>query len=215
LPRNELVSSLTTTSPQVEALYVRSSNSVVNIYSNAGVLNGSISASSNFLNITSSGNSTSGIRLQGGPVIVGNGYKARQGQGGTAIGNTLNQWWVDSTNVGNFTLCDYRIKENIQTPSNVLDRLCSVNMYNYEMKDISIFKKNGNHIGFYAHELKDAFPELNNIVDGEKDAVTENGDIQPQTITAEFTHLLMRSIQELNAKVIELSNRIIELENKI
>jgi len=96
-----------------------------------------------------------------------------------------------------------------------LDRLCSVNMYNYEMKDISIFKKNGNHIGFYAHELKDAFPELNNIVDGEKDAVTENGDIQPQTITAEFTHLLMRSIQELNAKVIELSKRIIELENKI
>jgi hypothetical protein len=223
LPRNELLSSLTTESPQVATLNVRSTNSVVNIYSNTGVLNGSISASSNFLNITSSGNSTSGIRLQGGPIILGNGYKGRQGQGGTNIGNTLNQWWgsgvlqawVDSTNVGNFTLCDYRIKENIQTPSNVLDRLCSVNMYNYEMKDISIFKKNGNHIGFYAHELKDAFPELNNIVEGEKDAVTEEGDIQPQTINAEFTHLLMKSIQELNAKIIELSNRIIELENKI
>jgi hypothetical protein len=223
LPRNELLSSLTTSTLQVSALNIRSTNSVVNIYSNTGVLNGSISASGGYFNITASGNSTSGVRLQGGPVICGNGYKARQGQGGTAIGNTLNQWWgsgvlqawVDSTNVGNFTLCDYRIKENIQTPSNVLDRLCSVNMYNYEMKDISIFKKNGNHIGFYAHELKDAFPELNNIVDGEKDAVTENDDIQPQTITAEFTHLLMRSIQELNAKVIELSKRIIELENKI
>ena len=43
----------------------------------------------------------------------------------------------------------------------------------------------------------------------------EDGDIQPQTITAEFTHLRMKSIQELNAKVIELSNKIVELENKL
>jgi hypothetical protein len=28
-------------------------------------------------------------------------------------------------------------------------------------------------------------PELNNIVDGEKDAVNENGDIQPQKINPE------------------------------
>ena len=120
----------------------------------------------------------------------------------------------DVTNVGTFTLCDYRIKENIQPPSNVLDRLCSVNMFNYELKNIRIFEKDGNHLGFYAHELKDAFPELNNIVDGEKDAVNENGDIQPQKINPEFTHLLMKSIQELNAKIIELSKRIVELENK-
>jgi hypothetical protein len=186
------------------------------------VLNGTISASSGFLNITASGNSTGGVRIQGGPVIVGNGYKGRQGQSGTTIGNTMNtywtggqlQAWVDTTNVGNFTLCDYRIKENIQPPSDVLDRLCSVNMFNYELKRISIFEKDGNHLGFYAHELKDAFPELNTLVDGEKDAVNENGDIQPQKINPEFTHLLMKSIQELNAKIIELSKRIVELENK-
>ena len=53
------------------------------------------------------------------------------------------------------------------------------------------------------------------MVEGEKDAVTEEGDIQPQTINAEFAHLLMKSIQELNAKVIELSNKIVELENKL
>jgi hypothetical protein len=69
-------------------------------------------------------------------------------------------------------------------------------------------------LGFYAHELKDAFPELDTIVNGEKDAVNENGDIQPQKINPELTHLLMKAIQELNAKIIELSNRIVELENK-
>ena len=88
-------------------------------------------------------------------------------------------------------------------------------MFNYVLKNISIFEKDGNHLGFYAHELKDAFPELNTLVDGEKDAVTENGEIQPQKINPELFYLLMRSIQELNAKVIELSNKIIELENKL
>jgi hypothetical protein len=53
------------------------------------------------------------------------------------------------------------------------------------------------------------------LVEGEKDALTSEGTIQPQTINAELTHLLMKSIQELNTKIIELSNRIIELENKI
>jgi hypothetical protein len=131
------------------------------------------------------------------------------------VGGGVLQAWIDATNVGNFTLCDYRIKENIQPASNVLDRLCSVNMFNYEMKDIGIFKKNGTQIGFFAHELKDAFPELNNLVEGEKDALTSEGTIQPQTINAELTHLLMRSIQELNTKIIHLTNRIFELENKI
>ena len=53
------------------------------------------------------------------------------------------------------------------------------------------------------------------MVEGEKDALTSEGTIQPQIVNAELTHLLMKAIQELNLKVIELSNRIIELENKI
>lgn len=184
--------------------------------------NTTIYSVSGALNFTVMGNN-SYFKFNDGYVILGSGYKGRQGINGVNIGNTMNtywtggalQAWVDVTNIGNFTICDYRIKENIQPPSSVLERLCNVNMFNYEMKDISIFKNNGNHIGFYAHELKDAFPELNNIVDGEKDALTNDGEIQPQTVTAEFTHLLMKSIQELNAKVIELSNKIIELENKL
>jgi hypothetical protein len=210
-------------SVQVESLNIKSSNSVINMYDSSGAINGSIFSSVNYFTINAQGTNNLGVKLGGGPVIVGSGYKGRQGQSGTNIGNTMNtywtggalQAWVDVTNIGNFTICDYRIKENIQPPSCVLERLCNVNMFNYEFKDIGIFQKNGSHIGFYAHEIKDAFPELNNIIDGEKDALTEDGEIQPQTVTAEFTHLLMKSIQELNAKVIELSNKIVELENKL
>ena len=88
-------------------------------------------------------------------------------------------------------------------------------MFNYELKEISILKKNNTwHLGFYAHNFQDIFPELNGIVQGEKDAVTEEGKIQPQSVEPEFCNVLMKAIIELNAKVEILSNRIIELESK-
>jgi len=123
------------------------------------------------------------------------------------------QFFVNNQGQGHLS-CDYRIKENIQPPSNVLDRLCSLNMFNYEYKNISIFKKNGTHLGVYAHELQDAFPELHHIVQGKKDELTTDGNIQPQSINPEFTNLLLKGLQELNLKVVELENKIIELENK-
>ena len=111
-------------------------------------------------------------------------------------------------------MSDYRLKENIQPPSNVLDRLCSIRMFNYEWKDISIFKKNDTlHLGFYAHDLQETFPEINGIVQGKKDAVNDEGEIQPQSVEPEFCNVLMKAIIELNAKVEKLSNRIIELES--
>ena len=82
-----------------------------------------------------------------------------------------------------------------------MERLCQVEMIEYELKNISIFTKRGTHHGFIAHQLEALFPELPNIVQGEKDAMTEDGkDIQPQTISAEATNLYLSAIQELNAK---------------
>lgn len=153
------------------------------------------------------------------------GTNGRQGTAGFTLSNfyfnhywtgTALQCWLNTTNQGNFTISDKRIKENFQQPSNVLDRLCSIPMCNYEWKNTGIFKKNGiTHLGFFAHDLQDTFPELNGIVEGDRDAMTSDGFIQPQTISAEFVNVLMKSIQELNEKVEKLSNRIIDLESKI
>ena len=89
-------------------------------------------------------------------------------------------------------------------------------MCNYEWKDTGIFKKNKRlHLGFFAHNLQDTFPELNGLVEGDRDALTSDGEIQPQTISPELVNVLMKAIQELNEKVEKLSNRIIELESKI
>jgi hypothetical protein len=150
------------------------------------------------------------------------GFQCRQGING-ATGNVFNtywtgsalQCWIDTANIGNFSICDYRIKENIQPPTNVLERLCKVNMFSYELKEINIFKKNGCHLGFFAHELKEAFPELNNLVSGEKDELTKDGHIQPQTITTEFTHLLMKAIQEQNTLIQSLQESVKSLQERL
>jgi hypothetical protein len=86
-------------------------------------------------------------------------------------------------------------------------------MIEYEQKNISIFKTMGTHHGFIAHQVQELFPELNNIVYGEKDLLTDDGEIQPQTIGAEFTNLYLKAIQELNAKI-EAQQKVIEDQQK-
>jgi len=139
------------------------------------------------------------------------GWQCKQGATGAYVSNNLNtSWnvpvaglscWIDTTRLGTFTISDYRVKECIVPARPVLERLCKVKMIEYEHKDISIFKKSGRHHGFIAHEVAELFPELDNIVAGEKDALTDDGLIQPQSIQPEWTNLYLSAIQELNAKI--------------
>jgi hypothetical protein len=95
---------------------------------------------------TSSGNFINSIGYYFGSV------GARQGSSGGTVGNMINFWWtgsalqswVDITNIGNFTISDYRVKENINyNVGSVLTRICSIPMIEYTIKDISIFIPNG------------------------------------------------------------------------
>jgi len=158
------------------------------------------------------------------------GWQCKLGALGAYVSNNLNtSWnnpvgglscWIDTTRIGVFTISDYRVKECIVPARPVLERLCQVRMIEYELKDISIFKKNFIHHGFIAHEIQEIFPELKNIVGGEKDALTDDGLIQPQSIQPEFTNLYLSAIQELNAKCIaqqaqmETMQKVIEDQQK-
>jgi len=151
------------------------------------------------------------------------GWQCKLGATGAYVSNNLNtSWnnpvaglscWIDTTRLGTFTISDYRVKECIVPARPVLERLCKVKMYEYEHKDISIFKKSGRHHGFIAHEVQELFPELDNIVAGEKDALTDDGLIQPQSIQPEWTNLYLSAIQELNAKI-EAQQKVIENQQK-
>jgi hypothetical protein len=142
------------------------------------------------------------------------GYQNKAGATGAYVSNNFNfSWntpsagnlsvWIDNTRLGNMSIVsDYRLKENIVPARPVLDRLCRIKMIEYEFKNVSIFKKNGISHGFIAHQVAELFPELINIIHGEKDALTADGDIQPQTVGGELTNLYLSGIQELNIKCI-------------
>ena len=155
-------------------------------------------------------------------IITAYGMNGRAGTSGATTGTSLNfyytggalQVWNNTTNLGSATICDYRLKENIKPSLPILDRLCAIPMFQYELKNTGIFQKNGKHIGCYAHELKNAFPELDNIVFGEKDEMTEDNTIQPQSLTNEVPLLLMKAIQELNEKNNQLKQEIDDLKKK-
>jgi len=106
---------------------------------------------------------------------------------------------------------DYRIKENIKPSGSLLNRLCAVPMFDYEFKNTGTIMKQGNHVGFYAHVLQDAFPEYPNFIKGRKDGVDEAGNISPQHISTDFPILLMKTIQEQNVIIKQLQKDIIAL----
>jgi len=140
------------------------------------------------------------------------GYQNKLGANGSYVSNNFNfSWsnpvggalsvWIDTTRLGNMSIVsDYRLKENIVPARPVLERLCKIKMIEYEFKDISIFKKCGRSHGFIAHEVQELFPELSSIIHGEKDALTDDGLIQPQSVGGEMTNLYLSAIQELNVK---------------
>lgn len=115
---------------------------------------------------------------------------------------------VDSAaaNFGNFRAAafnvssDYRIKENITSITNALDRVALIQPKRFSFTEGSMMYRNGMVVdGFIAHEVSDAVPEA---VTGEKDAVNANGDPILQSIDqSKLVPLLTAAIQELSAKV--------------
>jgi len=92
------------------------------------------------------------------------------------------------------TSSDYRLKENATAISDGITRLKTLKPYRFN------FKVNPSTTvdGFFAHEVT-AVPEA---ISGEKDAVKEDGSIDPQGIDqSKLVPLLVAAVQELIGKV--------------
>jgi hypothetical protein len=143
------------------------------------------------------------------------GFRTRAGYGGTGGGNNFNfywsasllQVWIDGTNLGNMSISsDYRIKKDIrplELPALALVNRVRVIRYRYRDIPNDLWRDDGvDHIGFIAHELGDVSPSL---CWGEKDALTSDGKIQPQTVNQlDLIALLTKAVQELADKVSKL-----------
>jgi hypothetical protein len=106
----------------------------------------------------------------------------------------------DGSNTSYNTSSDYRLKENVQTLEGALSKIEALLPKTYNFVTTPDVVQHG----FLAHELAEVVPYA---VTGEKDAVDEQGNIQPQQVDySKLTGLLVGAVQELSARVQELEN---------
>lgn len=106
------------------------------------------------------------------------------------------------------TSSDYRLKSNIQPLTNALSKIEKLKPSKYtwlcDLKESE---------GFIAHELQEVIPYA---VTGKKDAIKEDGSIDPQQVDlSKVVPLLTAAIQELKAIVDAQAQRIAVLEGAI
>jgi len=122
--------------------------------------------------------------------------------GGTQIG-TISTTGSATSYV---TSSDYRLKEDIQPMVGALSVIEQLNPVTYKWK-----ADGSDGQGFIAHELQAVIPDA---VSGEKDAVNEDGSINPQGIDTSFlVATLTAAIQEQQALITQLTARITALES--
>gem|GEM_PF-1519703 len=140
--------------------------------------------------------------------VRASGYRTRSGINGTFSSNLYNiQWsgssanlWIDGANVGVISITsDRRLKSDIETmTTSALGRVMQLNPVSFMYKKVEgsdMFT--GSRIkqeGFIADELQTVIPSA---VNGEKDALTAEGKIQPQTLNmAPIVSVLTKALQE-------------------
>jgi len=98
------------------------------------------------------------------------------------------------------TSSDYRLKEDLQD-FNALEIASKIKMYDFKWK-----ADDSRSYGVMAHELQEVLPQA---VAGEKDAINKDGTINPQGVDySKLVPILLKSIQELEARVQELEKEI-------
>jgi len=128
------------------------------------------------------------------------------------------RFWHDSSQVGYITYSntatayitssDYRLKENITEITDGISRVKQLNpsRFNFIADPDKIVD------GFIAHEVQDIVPEA---VSGEKDAVNEDGSINPQGIDqSKLVPLLTAALQEAIALIESQQSQIDTLTTK-
>lgn len=147
------------------------------------------------------------------------GYRSRAGFNGPYTNNMFNiEWtgaqanlWIDVTNLGGIsTTSDRRLKEAITPMQNAaIERILALRPVSFRYHDTGEELFSGSpmeHEGFIADELQEVIPSA---VNGEKDALTVNGTIQPQTLNmSPIVSVLTKAMQEQQAIIEKLTNEL-------
>ena len=113
----------------------------------------------------------------------------------------------NQSNVTYYTSSDYRLKDNIVSITDGITRVKQLNPVRHTWINNPAL---GTVDGWIAHELDEVCPDA---VDGEKDAVREDGSIKAQAADyGRITPLLAAALKEAIAKIEALEARVTTLE---
>jgi hypothetical protein len=152
-------------------------------------------------------------------VVRALGYRSRAGFNGPYTGNMFNiEWvgaqanlWIDVTNLGAISITsDRRLKDAIAPMENAaIERVLALKPVSFRYHDTGEELFSGSpivHEGFIADELQEVIPSA---VNGEKDALTVDGTIQPQTLNmAPIVSVLTKAMQEQQAIIEKLTDEL-------
>ncbi len=192
-------------------LDVKASSTSNGIIFRADTTNGSTER----MRITAGGNVGIGVPapadlLDASPgVIRANGFRTRQGQGGTVDGHTFNiDWtgaaavlWIDTVNVGTISLTsDRRLKQQIEPVTAGLAEVMQLNPVTFRWRNVGIFRDDGvRHEGFIADEVQTVIPSA---VNNKKNEVNSKGQPVYQTLNpSEIIPVLTKAIQEQQTEI--------------
>ena len=133
---------------------------------------------------------------------TGNVNAARYYHNGAQIGGVV----TTTTGTSYNTSSDYRLKENVAPLTDSIDRLKALKPCTFNF----LTEPSRNEEGFIAHEVQEVVPQA---VDGIKDAVDADGNIEVQSLSkTSLIPLLTSALQEAIEKIEQLEERISALE---
>ena len=146
------------------------------------------------------------LRLDHAEALPGNAYFINCTQQGNQRGKSH---FSSSSGVMYWaTNSDYRLKKNVTPVTNGISEVKRLNPVNYNWIEFPAMPQ----VGFLAHELDEVCPYA---VDGEKDAVNEDGSIDPQMVDkSHVVPLLTAALKEAIAKIETLETKVAALEAK-
>jgi hypothetical protein len=119
-------------------------------------------------------------------------YFAYFDKSGVVVGSISTNGTTTSYNITS----DYRLKDDLKD-YNALEIVSKIKTYDYQWKSDKT-----RMFGVLAHELEEVLPYA---VNGEKDAMDEDGNIKSQAVDySKLVPILVKSIQELEARIKDL-----------
>ena len=156
-------------------------------------------------------------------LVTVNGINSRAGTGNAPNGHAMNFYWsgttwypyVDVTNVAG-SISDRRLKEDIiNLRGNAVERVMALRPVCFKFKNIKGTIFTGSDVvqeGFIADEVQQVIPSA---VNGEKDGLTSEGTIQPQSLNMPpIVSVLTKAVQEQQLVIEKQSKEIEQLKSE-